>query len=445
MHTRREILIRSLVGAGTLLLPGVLASTGCAHRRSANDRIQIAQIGCGRMGFSDCSSLLAINEARVVALCDVDAKRLNEAHRQVVNYYRQRGEQDVSCKTYDDYRHIMADQTIDAVVISTPDHWHALPVAAALLAGKAVYVQKPLALTMAETRMLKQLAHDRGGIVQIGSQQRSGRYFRLACQLVRSGAVGRLHTVRIGLNHDAAGPELMPQAVPANLDYDRWLGPAHAPSDFPYIEKRVHSQQDLNERPGWLRVEDFCLGMITGWGSHHIDIAHLAMGCELGGPTAITAKAEFPRKGIHNVHGQYHAELAYPGEVTVILDHSYPNGIRFEGSDGWIFVQRGEGSGTGRPLQASKPELLKTPLPPSMNHYEDWIVAIRANRQPIAPLDQGAHTGAACIAIWVGMKLGRPVRFDPVAMEFPGDDDANRLCVRSARSGYDLEALIRNG
>lgn len=423
------------------MLPSVLGLGGCAARRAPNDRIQIAQIGCGRMGHQDRASILAFKEARVVALCDVDALRLEAAHRHVIDYYQQHGEREAACAVFNDYRAVIADPNVDAVVVSTPDHWHALPVAAALLAGKDVYVQKPLALTMAETRVLLELARTHERIVQVGSQQRSGRYFRLACDQVRSGAIGRLHTIRVGLPGDPAGPVRTPQPIPTTLDYDRWLGPAHALSDFPYIEERVHPQRERGGRPGWLRVEDFCLGMITGWGSHHLDIAHLGMGCELGGPTTITAHAEFPKSGIHNVHGNMHAELAYPNGITLIVDSTYPCGIRFEGSDGWIYVQRSEQP--GRPFQSSKPELIKAPLPPSMNHYGDWLAAVRARRQPIAPLDQGAHSAAACIATWVAMKLGRKVIFDPATMGFPGDAEAERLCARPARTAYDLGTLVR--
>ena len=232
-------------------------------------KINIVQIGCGRIGRSmDLPGILADDRARVVAVCDVDAIRVRDAKRFVEEFYARKGVT-LQVATYADYREALERADIDAVAVSTPDHWHAQPVIEAALAGKDVYVQKPLTMTLREGRAVSDIVRARKRAFQIGSQQRSAPKFRLACELVRAGRLGRLHTIRIGLPTDPAGVNEPEMRVPNNLDYERWLGPT---PQAPYTENRVHSQHSdpkkrYGDRPGWLRIESYCLGMITGWGS----------------------------------------------------------------------------------------------------------------------------------------------------------------------------------
>src|SRR5262249_34987675 len=198
-----------------------------------------------------------------------------------------------------------------------------------------------------------------GRVVQIGSQQRSwgpNEQFRKACELVRSGRVGRLKQVEIGLPIDPTAPDNPEQPVPENLNYQMWLGPT---PEVYYTEQRVHSQTDVASRPGWLRNESYCLGMITGWGAHHFDTAHWGMNMELSGPSRVEGWGQFPKNKIWNVHGAYHVELTYPGGVRMVVSDKFPNGIRFIGDDGWIFVSRDPQSQTTASDPASKPTSLK--------------------------------------------------------------------------------------
>jgi predicted dehydrogenase len=247
--------------------------------------------------------------------------------------------------------------------------------------------------------------------------------------------------------------------VPANLDYERWLGSA---PEQPYMEDRVHSQSSLG-RPGWITTEDFGLGMITNWGAHHIDIAQWAMGAELSGPSTIEAKADFMKNDVWTVHEHYHVEMTYASGVRVILDDKFPNGIRFEGSEGWIFCERGavqvtssDGNAkdqTGEKkssLRASDPKLLANPgtdgkrWMPSPNHYLNWLEAVAAKRDPIAPVDQAARSLQTCAAAWIGMKLGHKLTWDTAQEKFIGDDAANALCNRKPRKAeYDINLLMK--
>ena len=293
---------------------------------------------------------------------------------------------------------------------------------------------------------------------QIGSQQRSDSpwpQFRRACELVRNGRIGKLHTVKVGLPTDPSGGNPQEQPVPPNLNYEMWLG---CTPQAPYNEDRVHPQNSLKDRPGWLRIDSYCLGMITGWGSHHMDITHWGMDTELTGPIEAEGRAEFPKEGLWNVHGPYHIEMKYANGATVIIDNKFENGVRFEGSEGWIFVSRGSAratasdpvTGNSKALAASSPAILKSEIGPkeihlhkSSDHHLDWLNSIRT-RQRAATTPEIAHRStSACEIAWITMKLGRKVRWDPVKEVFLGDDEANAMRSRPQRAPYGIDRLLK--
>ncbi len=421
-------------------------------------KIQVGQIGCGRIALTmDLPGIIKHDIARVVAVCDLDSKRLAHARKYVEGAYakNQGGGQAVAVKTYGNYRELLKDPQIDAVAISTPDHWHSEPVIAAALAGKDVYVQKPLTMTLREGRAVSDILRARKRAFQIGSQQRSTAQFRIACELVRNGRIGQLRTVKIGLPVDPAGGNDQEMPVPPNLDYEQWLG---CTPKVPYTEERVHPQNSITDRPGWLRIDSYCLGMITGWGSHHVDIAHWGMGAELTGPILVEGKAEFPTKGLWNVHGPYHIEAQYVNGVTMIIDNNFTNGVKFEGDKGWIFVSRGGAKATasdpasafGKALDASDPAILNAKIAPneihlhkSEDHHLDWLQSIQT-RQPAVTTPEEAHRStSACILGWIAMKLGRKLRWDPHKEAFAGDDQANAMLTRAERAPYGIDRLLK--
>jgi len=463
-QTRRSFLRTSLLGgAGLIILPNIV--TGCRTLGvSANRRIQVAQIGCGREGRVDMSGVLACPSARVVAVCDLDTKRVAAAKDVVVNFYKEKGESNVDVQTYHDFHEVLGRPDIDAVVVSTPDHWHALVAIHAALAGKHIYLQKPVTYAIAEAIALRHAVRAKKVILQAGSQQRSEHpfiAFRPASEAVRNGRIGRLATIKIGIGLDKPkGEAPAPMPVPANFDYERWLGPA---PEQPYMEDRVHPQDSFNGRPGWITTEDFGLGMITNWGAHHIDIAQWAMGMELSGPTEIDAHANFMSGDVWTVHTNYHVKMRYANGVNVILDNNYENGLRFEGSEGWIFCSRGSVRVTSSdpnlaepadltkgPLRASDAKIL-SPLgtgakrwPPSNNQYANWLDSIIARREPIAPIDQAARSLTACATAWIGMKLKRKLTWNPEKEMFVGDDEANAMRERHARAQeYDFREVMK--
>jgi predicted dehydrogenase len=415
--------------------------------RAAGNRINIGIIGAGRIAREhDIPGVMKFETARILAVADLDSKRCREGKQFVETAYAKKGIKVNDVRTYADYRELLLNKDVDAVMICTPDHWHALPAIDAVRARKDVYLEKPAALTIAEGRAMSDAVRASDRIFQLGTQQRSEDNFRIACELVRNGRIGRVHTIRIGLPTDPGGEVEPEMPVPKNLDYDMWLG--STPQVY-YTEKRVHPQSDYS-RPGWLRCEQFGAGMITGWGAHHLDIAHWGMGTELTGPVEIEATAQFPRKGLWNVHGDFSVTAKYANGATMLVRSDLPNGIRFEGSEGWIFVTRGGYSITAsdpvtlarnaKALSASDPKILASRIGPneihlykSANHHGNWLDSIRSRQQPACPVEVGHRSTSACLLAHIAMKLRRKLYWDPAKERFNDDDEANGLLSRPQR------------
>jgi predicted dehydrogenase len=416
-------------------------------------RINVGAIGNGRISRGhDIPGIWKYDTARIMAVCDLDRKRLEDAKSLVNGYYsKQTGKPYDGVTGYDDYRELLANKDVDAVVVSTPDHWHTLITIAAVEAGKDVYLQKPASLTIAEGRALSNAVNRSGRIFQIGSQQRSAPQFRYAAELVRNGRIGQLKTVLVGLPGDPSGDVEPEMAVPKNLNYEEWLG--STPYVF-YTEKRVHPQEGY-DRPGWLRCEQFGAGMITGWGAHHLDIAHWGMDTEYTGPIEISGTADFPKSGLWDVHGPFKTEGLYANGVRMIVSGEFPNGIRFEGTEGWIFVSRGNERVTGsdpvaklkdeQALAASDPKILASTIGPdeihlyeSKDHHGNWLECVRSRKVPIAPAEIAHRSCSACLLHHIAMKTKRKLYWDPVHERFKNDDEANAMLARPQRWPYAL-------
>ncbi|MBT4709852.1 MAG: Gfo/Idh/MocA family oxidoreductase, partial [Flavobacteriaceae bacterium] len=258
MERRNFIKKTSVASATTFLAPTILPS-GIFGKTTANKKINIGQIGCGRIARDhDMPGVMQYDNARLIAVCDVDSKRMNDAKILVETYYNKKlgSNKVVDVKMYGDYKELLENKDIDAVVISTPDHWHAQPAIEAALAGKDIYLQKPTSLTVEEGRVLSDIIQKKGTILQVGTQQRSMAQFRIAAELVRNGRIGKLHTVKVGLPGDPSGPEASKMPLPSNLNYDMWLGQTPL---MDYTEIAVHPKEDYS-RPGWLRIEQFGAG-----------------------------------------------------------------------------------------------------------------------------------------------------------------------------------------
>ena len=451
---RRNYLRTSLLATTGIITAPTIVPASVFGKSAPSNKINIAQIGCGRIARDhDLAETLKYDVARVVAVAELDSIRGQKGKEYIEKFYAEKkGKPNyVDVKVYGDYREMLMDKDIDAVIISTPDHWHAKPAIDAALAGKDIYLQKPASLTIEEGRLMSDTMHRTGRIFQIGSQQRSQNpwpQFKRACELVRNGRIGALHTVKIGLPGDPGGPEVPEMPIPANLNYDMWLGTT---PEVYYTETRVHPQADFS-RPGWLRCEQFGAGMITGWGAHHIDTAHWGMGTEYTEPIEVQAEAKFPTSGLWNVHGDFIATAKYANGVTMYVSGDYPNGVRFEGSEGWIFVSRGNvGVTASDPSQATNSEafsasdarILQSVIGPDEIHLYDspeqhgnWLDCIISRQQPVAPAEIAHRSCSACLVIHIGMKLNRKLYWDPVHERFRNDDEANSMLSRPQRPKY---------
>ena len=445
---RRKFLGSSIAATtGAVILPTLIPAS-VMGKNPPSDRIQIGQIGCGRIARGhDIGETIRYDKARFVAVCDVDSKRLSDGKKLIEEHYAARsGTRKYSgVKMYGDYREMLSDRSLDAVIISTPDHWHARPAIEAALAGKDIYLQKPTSLTIAEGRLLSDIVRRQGVILQVGTQQRSSSQFRVAAELVRNGRIGKLHTVKIGLPGDPSGPNAPEMPVPKNLNFDMWLGSTPL---VPYTEMGVHPQNDYG-RPGWLRLENYGAGMITGWDSI-TDSAAWGMDTEYTGPVAVQAVAEFPKSGLWNVHGDFMVKADYANGITMYTSGGFPNGIRYEGSEGWIFVSRGDyvasasdpvsRDASRKALDASDPRILESTigeneihLTRSDNQHGNWLDSIISRKEPISPVEIGHRACTVCLISHIAMKIPGRLEWDPQTERFRNSEEANTMLRRPQR------------
>jgi predicted dehydrogenase len=455
---RRKFISGSLAAAaGTFVVPTIVPSS-IFGKNAPSEMINIGQIGFGRIGMThDLPDTLKYDVARVVSVADFDSNRAAKGKQFIENFYTKKtGKADyVNVKTYGDYREILADKSIDAVIISTPDHWHSQPAIEAALAGKDIYVQKPTSLTIKEGQLLVDIVKKKKVILQVGTQQRAMPQFRIAAELVRNGRIGKLHTVKIGLPGDPSGPEAPEMPIPKNLNYNAWLG---STPEVYYTEIRVHPQNSLTDRPGWLRCEQFGAGMITGWGQHHFDSAAWGMDTELTGPISIEAVAEFPKSGLWDVHGDFFAKAEYKNGITMYTSGGYPNGVRYEGTEGWIFVTRGnytaspsdpvQAKNSSKALDASDPKILTSVIGVNETHlykiddqHGNWLDCIKSRKEPISPVDKGHRACSVCLLTHVAMKLERKLQWDPAKEVFINDSEANKMLSRAQRAPYGTDYI----
>lgn len=457
--SRRSFLKNTIkAGIGTAVLSNApfIVPASVFGKNAPSNRINIGAIGNGRISTThDMPGVWKYDTAQIVAVCDLDSKRVKQAKDMVEGYYTKKsGKPFTGVKTYENYEELLASKDIDAVLISTPDHWHVLPALKAVRAKKDVYMQKPASLTVSEGRLLSDEVKKSGRIFQIGSQQRSMPQFKRACELVRNGRIGQIKRVVVGLPIDdpkeCTVETQMP--VPGNLNYDKWLG---STPEIWYTEKRVHPQEGYG-RPGWLRCQQFGAGMITGWGVHHFDIVNWGLDTELTGPVEFMGKAQYPdSKYLWNVHGPYNIEFKYANGIQVIASNEFPNGVKFEGTEGWIFVTRGNYSVTAsdpvssssksKALDASDPKILTSVIGPneiqlydSKDHHGNWLECIQSRKQPITPIEVGHRACSICLVSDTAMKLGRTLNWDPKAEKFKNDNEANASLSRPQRKPYQI-------
>src|SRR5690554_5664540 len=456
MERRSFLKSAAATAAGTMIFPTIVPASVMGKNAPSN-KIHIGQIGVGRIARShDMAETFKYDQAQFVAVCDVDSKRLADGKKLVDDFYAKKsGKSSYSdTKTYEDYKDLLSNKDIDAVIISTPDHQHSELAIRAALANKDIYLQKPNSLTVEEGRLLSDVVRRQNVVMQVGTQQRSSPQFRIAAELVRNGRIGKLHTVKIGLPGDPSGPEAPEMPIPSNLNYDMWLG---STPEVYYTEMRVHPQNNYG-RPGWLRCEQFGAGMITGWGQHHFESAAWGMDTEYTGPVSVEAVAQFPKSGLWDVHGDFMVKAEYENGITMLTSGGYPNGIRYEGSEGWIFVSRGsyvasasdpvDQEKSSKALDASDPKILTSEikeneihLTKSNNQHGNWLECIKSRKEPISPVEIGHRACSICLISHIAMKVHDKLEWDPKLERFTNNEAANAMLKRSQRYPYGTDNI----
>lgn len=427
--SRRRFLGQGVVSAAAI---GAAINTPSATAQkpvAANDKITIGCIGVGGMGTGNMKNFLGLDECRVVAVCDTYEDRRKRAKDLVDAQYDDKG-----CAVYADFRDLLGRKDIDAVMIAAQDHWHALIATAAVKAGKDMYCEKPLGVSVEQGQRIRDAVRKAKRVFQTGTWQRSQGKFQQACQLVRNGYLGKVHTVEVA----APGPKyqpkykgsMEPQPVPAGFDWNMWRGPAPTK---PYNPGRV-------AWPDWYLIWDYCAGFITNWGVHHLDIAN--WGCpEIGAqPFELQCATTYRHEGFTDNVETWDATFTY---VTGLKVHftDVPRqkaGCRFIGDKGWVYVDR---SG----IWAEPESLLKVKLKPtelnlteSKHHWDNFLACVRSRKDPVSNVDAAFQASTLGLLADIAGRLKQTLRWDPKQERFVGNDEANKMLSRPMHNGWQL-------
>jgi predicted dehydrogenase len=420
----RPLSRRQFLGAAALA-PLVVTSP-VRGKEAPSERITLGFIGVGTMGRGHLGSFLNFPEVEVLAVCDVVEERREDARRRVLDHAAKSKDKGSSrrCSSHRDFREVLGRPDIDAVVIATPDHWHAIPCVLAAGAGKDIYCEKPLTLAIAQGRKIIDAVRKNRRIFQTGSQQRSeyeGK-FRTAVELVRNGRIGKVKTVRVGVGGPAVPCDLPEQEVPAGTDWNLWLGPApqRGYSDI-LCPRGIH-----HHFPAWRNYREYANGGLADMGAHHFDIAQWALKMDGSGPV----KIEPPEKG--------DSGLVFTYASGVVMIHGGPSGCTFEGSEGTIYVDRDK-------LESKPDTIIKEPLGAkdervyhATNHRKNWLECIKSRKDTICPAEVGHSSATICELGNIGYWLRRTLRWDPAREQFVDDAEANRWVDRAPRAPWKL-------
>ena len=410
----------SVLGRSNAVLPSETLTVGC--------------VGMGGQGNGDMASFLAESDARVVAVCDVDSRRLQSAKERVDRTY---GSND--CAAYGDFREIIARDDIDIVQLTTPDHWHAVIAIVAAKAGKDIYGEKPFSHTLREGRAMCDAVERYGRVWQTGSWQRSRANFRFACELVLNGRIGTVRHVDVGLpqGFSAGGDEgTTVTTPPKELDYDFWLGPAPWTD---YVPARVHWNWRWNLEYGG--------GQLLDWIGHHVDIAHWGLGLDYTAPIEVDGVGEYPETGLWNAASTYRINTRYANGITMTIGGGQPDitmGAKWIGDDGWVWVTRGgidaEPKSLLREVFGSN-EISLAPVGAAIdyqNHTRNFLDCVRTRATTLAPAEVAHRSATPGHLGQIAMLLGRKLRFDPHTEEIIGDPTASRMLGKALRSPWSL-------
>jgi predicted dehydrogenase len=427
--TRREFLRRTthaaLAATAPMIVPGrVLGLDGGV---APSNRITIGFIGTGRQAYyANIPGFLHQPDAQALVVCDVDQWRMNQARERIEQHYGERADSGAykGCVMVDDWREVIARDDVDAVMISTPDHWHVIQVIAAVNAGKDVSCEKPLTRSIAEGRKMVEAVQRTHRVFCTDSEFRTYRWNRMTATMARNGKFGRLQRIITLVPPDPTLVTAPDMPVPEELNYDLWQGPA---LEKPYTEKRVHPRHETKGRPGWLCIRDYADGIMANWGAHWNDIAMWAMDTEKTGPVEVEAKGTFPPKGnFWNVVLEMEARCRFANGVELVCKTGKP-GIRFEGTQGWAEIKYpGDITIFNEDLLTWEPGPNEIKLPSMTTEKRDFLDAVKSRTQPQYDAEGGHRVNSLAHLANASMDLGgRVLKWDPVKETVIGDDEAN--------------------
>jgi len=430
---RREFLKKTTgIAAGVAAFPYIVRSSALGKSGSVapSNRITLGCIGTGEQGWYVMSNFLQMPDVEVVAVCDARKPKCDEAVEIIQKHY---GQKEVA--QYNDFRELCADKKIDAVLIATPDHWHVLHALEAARNGKDMYMEKPFGMSVEESQVLRKEIKRLGRVFQFGTQQRSDRNFRFACELALNGRLGKVHTIKVGAHPSIKSPNFPVVPVPEGTDYEMWLGPAPW---APYMHERVETDESWTKY--WWHVSDYTLGWISGWGIHHLDIMQWGNGTEISGPVEVEGTAEFPDDGLCDCATSWDVKMKYSNGTRVLFKDSNQNkqGVVFEGENGWVFVNRGVLEANPKSLLSEKIEPNEINLPVSTHHQQNFIDCVKSRSKPVSPIESAVCSDITCQLSDIATRTGHKLKWDPQAEKFIGDELASGMLKRAMRSPWHL-------
>lgn len=430
--SHRRSFLRQILASG--VAPVLVPAHVLRSQTAPSNKITLGVIGVGAQGTHDMRAFLNHDDVRVTAICDVNKTKIENAQKIIAERY---GRADV--KVMADFRELNRDSSIDAVLMALPVHWHSIPATDAALNGKHIYHEKPMGMSLAESKHVRAAVKKTGVVFQFGTQQRSDLKFRWACELARNGRLGKLKEIQVGVPGGKIGPEFPEQPVPDHVDWDRWVGPAAMTSFNGEKLKRDNHEN----------ITNFSLGMISCWGIHHLDIAQWGNGTDDTGPVSIEGEGTYPDKGGCDAVLTWRLRYEYANATPITFVNQdnlgIAHGIKFVGENGWVHVLRGKISASDDSIlrdPANKEGSMPVKLPVSVEHTRNFVDAIKAKQKPICDIETAVRSDMLCQLASIALKAKRKLGWDPAAETFSNDNEANAwMNARPFRGDWKLPEL----
>jgi predicted dehydrogenase len=426
-HNRRDFLKTMAVTGSSISLFSIIPASalGKAGRPAPSNRIVLGCIGVGGQGNANLDAFINEPDVQVVAVCDVDKRHLRDTKNKVDRKYN-----NTNCAAYTDFRQLIARKDIDAISLCTPDHWHAVPAVLAARSGKDIFGEKPISHSLMEGRVMADAVKKHGRIWQTGSWQRSVENFRIACELVRNGRIGKVTRIEVGLPTGSPCGQVQFKEPPPDLDYDFWVGPSRWQ---PYCDQRTHWN--------WRWQLDYGGGQMMDWIGHHADIAHWGMDWDRTGPVEVEGTGNYPDTGIWDAATTYHFVAKYANGIEMHVANggnaNIRGGTKWYGENGkWVWVDRGRLDANPRSLLSEKIGPDETQLFRSPGHHRDFLNCVKSRQQTLTPAETAHRSASVGHLGQLAMLIGRKIRWNPATEQILNDPTATRMLMTPMRAPW---------